>query len=670
MKLHADLGGPVEKDKHGFTSPTTHFKINKVVSGVPQSIATDLGMFHNYTTKGTYKPSAADTIIGYIQRGRKEKPYRNLSALVAPESVLAQDSLTYTYKGQYQRVINNRTFLDVNVGNYHSLWPMVPQVPAATNIPTTQPSTGLINGAGWNAFNSVRNNPQTKAQLTYFTPSKVGTHDFKFGFEFRHDYYQLGINGQSGPYRLSLNAAGVPTVIRFVDTGDPAQYGTGWTVAPNVDQKFAYYAQDRWAPNGRLTVTAGLRIDHQNAEYGDSVRKPTISDLLPDGTRIFPTTSTVAAGSLLDKTTYAARLGFSYDLTGAGKSVLKGFYGRYYNNLADGFSSANPGGTSYAQYAFNDLNHNGRYDGPQELGPLAFRLGGADAPVDPNAKVPYTEEFSASLEQQFWGETSARVTYVRKHSSPYIPFYYNPYVPAWDGKLTVPTTQVASTGQVFNLMDIPASLASQSSGLYTNIPGSDYYYDTVEFAFNKRFGAKFFIQTSADYQWRNELRSADIADWGSTSPLATDPIGVGYFVNANPSVSNRQHTTIYHFQALGRYTLPYDIGVGLNYRYQSGFNYSEVIADGDTKPGLNISPSPFFAQNLDQNRSQNVGLLNFRFDKGFTFGGHYKLTGMLDLYNLTNANPITNFSLTNGNFGHIIAVLDPRVMQVAARLEF
>ena len=64
----------------------------------------------------------------------------------------------------------------------------------------------------------------------------------------------------------------------------------------------------------------------------------------------------------------AARVGFSYGLTGDGKNVLKAFYGRYYNNLADGFSSANPGGTSYAEYAFNDLNHNGKYDGPQELG--------------------------------------------------------------------------------------------------------------------------------------------------------------------------------------------------------------------------------------------------------------------------------------------------------------
>jgi hypothetical protein len=192
----------------------------------------------------------------------------------------------------------------------------------------------------------------------------------------------------------------------------------------------------------------------------------------------------------------------------------------------------------------------------------------------------------------------------------------------------------------------------------------------MEFAFNKRFSSKFFVQTSADYQWRNELRSADIPDWGSTSPLSTDPIGVNYFVNPNPSVSNRQKTTTYHFQLLGRYTFPFEIGFAANYRYQSGFPYSEIIADGDTSPGLNVTPSPFFVQNLDQNRSDSVSLLNFRLDKGFTFGGHYKLTGIFDLYNVLNANPVTNFSLTNGNFGHVIAVLDPRVAQVAVRFEF
>ena len=134
---HADLGGPIARDKAWFYVAANTFKIDKAVSGVPQSVATDIGLFHNYTGKGTWKPGKNDTVIGYIQRGRKEKPKRNLSTLIPPESVLAQDSLTYTYKGEWQKVFSSRTFLDVTVGNYHSLWPMVPQVPATSNIPTT-----------------------------------------------------------------------------------------------------------------------------------------------------------------------------------------------------------------------------------------------------------------------------------------------------------------------------------------------------------------------------------------------------------------------------------------------------------------------------------------------------------------------------------------------------
>jgi hypothetical protein len=258
---------------------------------------------------------------------------------------------------------------------------------------------------------------------------------------------------------------------------------------------------------------------------------------------------------------------------------------------------------------------------------------------------------------------------VRKNSKDFMPFYYNPFIPAWDGRVTVPSRQTVN-GVVFNLMDIPASLASQSSALYTNIPDSDFHYDTIEVAFTKRFSSKFFIQTSGDYQWRNELRSADIDNWGSTSPLSADPIGVNYFVNVNPAVPNRQKTTTYHAQMLGRYTFPYEIGFAANFRYQSGFPYSRVINDAFDGSTLNVSPAPFFVENLDKNRSDNVSLLNFRVDKGFTFAGHYKITGMLDLYNVLNSNPVTNFSLFNDNFKSVIAVLDPRVAQLGIRLEF
>ena len=81
---------------------------------------------------------------------------------------------------------------------------MVPAVDPATRVPAIYRSVpGQQTGAGWNAFTSGRSKPQVKAQMTYYLPEKGGSHDFKFGFEDIKDWYRLGINGQSGPYRLS-----------------------------------------------------------------------------------------------------------------------------------------------------------------------------------------------------------------------------------------------------------------------------------------------------------------------------------------------------------------------------------------------------------------------------------------------------------------------------------
>ncbi len=357
-------------------------------------------------------------------------------------------------------------------------------------------------------------------------------------------------------------------------------------------------------------------------------------------------------------------------MTGQGRTVFKGFYGRYYNNLADGFSSANPGGTNYAEYNFNDLNGNGRYDGPAELGAERLRIGGASTTVNPDLDTPYTDEISATVEHQFWGESSARVTYVRKMQRKFVPFYYTPFVPAWHGQLTVPVRVVADdSGEVFNLRDIPASLADQSTALFDNIPDGDFNYDTIEFAFNKRFGSRFFAQSSFDYQWRDELRSADIDNVGSTSPLIADPIGVNYFLNPNPAVSNRQETTVYHLTMMGRYVFPMDIGFAPTTDSRAG---SPMRASSRTRPRRQCStltPVPFFVEDLKNNRSDSAHLLNFRVDKAFTIG-KIKITGMFDLYNVLNANPVTNFNLYNGGFGDIIAVLDPRVAQVGFRVEF
>ena len=671
---HVDLGGPIKKDKLWFYGAYNHFKIDKAVSGVSQSIATDLGIFDNYTVKSTWKASDKNTIIGMFQQGRKQKPKRGLSSLLPPESVRAQDSYSKMYKGEFQRVVSNRAFLSVNVGSFSLDWPMV-VVPGAGD-PRVFRSTGAVAGRGWNAFTTRRKKPQVKAQLTYYLPEAKGSHDFKFGFEDIYDSYKFGINGTSGPIRYSINAAGVADRIRFVDVGAEGDYEKGWVASPNIDQHYAGFLQDRWAPNNRMTISLGLRIDYQKIAYQDGVRKPLISDLLADGTRIFEPNTTVPGATLLTNTDFAPRIGFTYDLSGKGTTVLKGFYGRYYNNMADGFSSANPGGTNYAEYVFLDPNANGKYDGPAELGALRFRIGGASASVNADLKTPHADEISGTVEHQFWGESSARFTYVRKNVRNFVPYYYTPLVPAWINNINVPMTVTVDSAQfgheTFHVLDIPANLASESAQRFDNYPDGSFNYDTIEFAFNKRVGSKLFFETSYDYQWRNELRSpdSDNSTEYSTSPLFGDPIGPYPFLNVNPSAPNRQKTTNAHLQLLGRYTFPYDIGFAANMRWQNGFPFSRIIPDGFTNEGLNLAPNPFMVENMKNNRADNVTLLNFRVDKTFALGSRGKFTAMLDIYNVLNNNAVTNFNLLTNDFNRIIAVLDPRVAQIGFRFEF
>jgi carboxypeptidase family protein len=672
---HVDVGGPIKKDKVWFYGAYNHFKIDKVVAGVARDVATDLGIFDNYTAKGTDKLTKSHTLIGYIQRGRKQKPQRGLSTLRPPESIQAQDSWSTMWKGEWQWVISSRAFLDVNAGNFRLAWPMVAAVDPAVKRPELDRSTTAVRGAAWNDFTTVRNKPQVKAQMTYYLPGKAGSHDFKFGFEDLYDSYRFGINGTSGAYRLSYPnfASGQADRIRFADTGIASGYNSDWTVAPIIDQHVSGYLQDRWTPNSRLSITAGVRLDYQKIYYTDSIRKPEIHDTLPGGGAIFPAESNVAGGTLVTNTDVSPRIGFSYDITGKGQTVFKAFYGRYYNNLADGFSSANPGGTNYAEYNFLDQNHNNRYDGPQELGSERLRIGGASSTVNPNLKTPSTDEISGSFEHQFWGESSFRATFVSKNQHDYVPFYFSPLLPAWMGQVNVAKTLRVGS-ETFSVLDVPDAIADETDASFDNWPDSDFHYNTIELAFNKRFSSRFFIQSSFDHIWRNELRSADISNWGTTSPLSTDPIGVGPQLSANPAAGNRQKTTMYHAQLMGRYTFPYEVGFAVNYRLQSGFPYARVIDASveEATPTLNLCnfECTFFSENLDQNRSESVHLLNFRLDKSFPIGGRAKITGMLDIYNVLNSDPVTNFNLLSDGYKRVIAVLDPRVFQAGIRLEF
>ena len=665
LEVHNDLGGPILRDKLWFFASYNYFKIDKVVSGISKDIATDLGIFHEAPAKLTFKLSQSDTLQAHYQWGYKYKPLRGLSATTPKESVLEQDSPYWTGKVQWQRVWSNRLFTDVRYGWHGFRWPMQPNVNAFEKPPRLDTGTNLNSGAGWNAFDSRPFRPQGLLTGTYYLPSKVGSHDLKFGGGYVVDIDRQTTNGNSGPVRYR-DRNGVIDEIEFVDVGRREDLYNTWTGPDNRNEIVTAFLQDRWSPSPNLTFLAGVRYDRQTGSYEGGKRAPILTD-------IFPTRETQGR-SFKAKHGLAPRLGANLAFNG-GRTVTKVFWGRFFNEMGNVLGgNSNPSGDNVRIYKFNDLNGNRLYDGLGELGTFVSATGGISTVIDEGFKSPYANEISGSVEHQFWGESSVRAAYVRKMVRQSVGVTNVARL----GAYTVPTQvtvnlQEFGTGvtgtQQFTVFDLPASLRGVVQNVYGNWPDANYDYDTIQVGLNKRWPGGFFLQSSFDYQWRDELRGGAGAATISApaDPLVTDPLSVGYFQNVRPEVSNRQKTRNWSARVAGRYVFKYDIGVGVNYRVQSGYGFTRVIATSLPNAGT----VNFFLDDLDNQYSDRVPILDVRVDKTVRVAGKYRVALMLDAYNLTNGNPVSNFNIVNGaQYNRIIATLDPRVLQMGFRFEF
>src|SRR5439155_7079894 len=134
----------------------------------------------------------------------------------------------------------------------------------------------------------------------------------------------------------------------------------------------------------------------------------------------------------------------------------------------------------------------------------------------------------------------------------------------------------------------------------------------------------------------DELRSNS----ASTNPFSTDPLGIGFFLNVNPAVSNRQASSNWQAHLAGRYVFPLEIGVGANVQVQSGWPWARLISVALPNAGTQA----FYQEDISTNRSDTVPLVGVRGDKAFRFGDR-RLVVMFDAFNLLNSNAVSNFTL-------------------------
>lgn len=241
-----------------------------------------------------------------------------------------------------------------------------------------------------------------------------GGHNFKWGYEFR----RTTVDG--------FFDAGYRGVIRFDSISDfLAGNISGGRQARGDSNRFtfqnnhSFYFQDNFQATSRLTLNYGVRWDYYGV-LGEKNNRLSILDasrgLVQVGTngleRLYPR----------DLNNFAPRLGFAYDLTGQGRTVVRGGWGVYYDAFSQDFFTG--------QLPFNTFNPGPAYNG---IGPspISFSFGPVatiqpNVPVFPDAsfgisdvftvdqklRTPYIQNFNLNVQHQFGQAVALQVGYV------------------------------------------------------------------------------------------------------------------------------------------------------------------------------------------------------------------------------------------------------------------
>jgi hypothetical protein len=158
---------------------------------------------------------------------------------------------------------------------------------------------------------------QANESTSYFLPDWHGDHKLKAGFQYQRSYYQGELPSKAyGQFNFARDPA------NFNDPSTypaPTQYSTslgdfGYNV---VNPAYGAYAQDDWSVHSRITLNLGLRYDLEPSVGNPGLEQQQVE---PGQRRT-------------EKTNFGPRVGFTHDVRGDGKSVVRGGIGRYFGNI-------------------------------------------------------------------------------------------------------------------------------------------------------------------------------------------------------------------------------------------------------------------------------------------------------------------------------------------------
>ena len=205
------------------------------------------------------------------------------------------------------------------------------------------------------------------------------------------------------------------------------------------ENRVGVYAQDDYRLSKNLTVNAGLRwdpwlpaIDLNNTLVGFVPgAQSRVAPNAPVGLQFAGDPGLQQSVFQHNYKDFAPRIGFAYNVTGNGNTVLRAGYGIFYGfpegllyqrtdqsqpvNLFLQINNPSSWDNIYAGYPGGDPFPRGHL-APSQFTNYQFLLPFAGGALNPTSKVAYTQDYNLTIEQQFSGNFAMSLAYVGNHA--------------------------------------------------------------------------------------------------------------------------------------------------------------------------------------------------------------------------------------------------------------